>query len=156
MGLVFWRLKLGGWLGKEKGARRLMAVPLLRVAGAVRAVGSFAPRDGARYLLPCRFGGGLVAVVFDVGLGGFGGVVRGVLQMAVSGVGVMRSSFVVAGFVVLRGGTVMSCGVLVVLGGFAVMFGGLLAHVRLLIQNSDRADSRKRYAWGCEWDVNEG
>ncbi len=74
------------------------------------------------------FGGGLVAVMFDVGLGGFGGVMGGVLEMAVRGVGVVRGGFVIAGFVMLRGGAMMSRGVFMMLGGLVVMLGGLLAH----------------------------
>jgi hypothetical protein len=83
-------------------------------------------------LLACGFGGGFVAVVFDVVLGGFGGVMGGVYLMAVGRVGVVCGCFVVASFVMLRGGAVMSRGVFMMLGGFGVVLGGLLAHVDFL------------------------
>ena len=58
---------------------------------------------------------------FGVGLGGFRGVMRGVMQMALGNVGMMRSSMVIAGFMVPGGFTMMTRGVLVVLSGFVVM-----------------------------------
>jgi hypothetical protein len=60
-------------------------------------------------------------VGFGVGLGGFGSVVRGVMQMAVRDVGMVRGSMVIASFVVPGGFPMMTCGVLVVLSGFVVM-----------------------------------
>jgi hypothetical protein len=61
-------------------------------------------------------------VVFDVGLGGFGGVVRSVLMMAVREVRVVRGGFVLSRFVVLGGLLVMASCVFVMLGCCVVMF----------------------------------
>jgi hypothetical protein len=54
----------------------------------------------------------------------------GVAGMAVGGVGVMRGLLVIAGLVVLGGFAVMPGGVLVMFGGLGVMIDGVLAHVR--------------------------
>ncbi len=62
-------------------------------------------------------------VVFHVRLGGLGGVMAGVLMMAVREVGVMRGGFVLACFVMLGGFLVMARRVFVVLGCCVVVFG---------------------------------
>jgi hypothetical protein len=71
-------------------------------------------------------------VVFDVKLGGFGGVMGGVMMMAMSGVGVMRGEMMIAGFVVACGFAMMAGRVFVMLGCFVMMFGCLLGHFVLL------------------------
>jgi hypothetical protein len=69
--------------------------------------------------------GGVVAARLDV-------VMFGVAGMAVGGVGVVRRLFVIAGFVMLGGFTVVASGMLVMLGGLVVMIGvGVFAHVAL-------------------------
>jgi hypothetical protein len=55
-------------------------------------------------------------VVFDVRLGGFGGVMRSVLVMAVRQVRVMRGGFMLARFVMLGGFLVMASRVFVMFG----------------------------------------
>ena len=72
---------------------------------------------------------GLVTVMLDVLLGGLGGVVHGVVQMALGSVGVVGGYFMVAGFVVLGGFAMMPGGVFVVFGCSEMMFCGLLGHV---------------------------
>jgi hypothetical protein len=67
----------------------------------------------------------LFAVGFRVVLGGFAGVMRSMLEMAVRDVGMMRSDVVVVRFVVFGGLAMMSRGVFVVLGSFLVMLNGL-------------------------------
>jgi hypothetical protein len=67
-------------------------------------------------------------VVFDVGFGGFRGVVRGVMMMAMRQVRVMRGEMMIAGFVMARGFAMMPGSVLVVFGCFVMMLGGLLGH----------------------------
>jgi hypothetical protein len=62
-------------------------------------------------------------VVFHVRLGGLGGVVAGVLMMAVREVGVMRCGFVLACFVMLGGFLVMARRVFVMLGCCVMVFG---------------------------------
>ncbi len=61
-------------------------------------------------------------VVFDMRLGGFGGVVRSVLMMAVREMRVMRGHFVLAVFMVPGGFPVMTSRVFVMLGCCVVMF----------------------------------
>jgi hypothetical protein len=53
-------------------------------------------------------GFGLFAVVFGVGLGGFRGVVGGMVKMALRGVGVMRRGVMIASFVVFSGFAMMA------------------------------------------------
>ena len=64
-----------------------------------------------------------------------GVVMLGVAGMAVRGVGVVRRLFVVAGFVMLGGFAVMFRGMLVMLGGLVVMIDvGVFAHVALPVR----------------------
>jgi hypothetical protein len=60
----------------------------------------------------------LVGVVF----GGFGGVVSSVQPVSVGDVGVVRRSFVIAGFMVCGGFAMMGRGVFVVFRGLAMVF----------------------------------
>jgi hypothetical protein len=69
-----------------------------------------------------------LAVVFHVQFCGFAGVVGGSLVVAMSGVGVMRRFFMVAGFVVGCSFFVMACGMLVMLRSLVVMLGSFLRH----------------------------
>jgi hypothetical protein len=70
----------------------------------------------------------LPAVGFGVVLGGFGGVMRGVMEMAVSRVGVMGGNVMIAGLIVLGGLTVMSRGVFMMLSGLAMMLDRMSGH----------------------------
>jgi hypothetical protein len=67
-------------------------------------------------------------VVFDVSLRGFGGMMRGVMMMAMRQVRVMRGEMMIAGFVVARGFAMMPGSVFVMFGCFVVVLGGLLGH----------------------------
>ncbi len=67
--------------------------------------------------------------MFDVLLGRFRGVMRSVMEVALSRVGVVRRGLVIAGFVMFGGLAMMSSGVLVVLGCLGMMFCCLLGHV---------------------------
>lgn len=58
-----------------------------------------------------------------------GMVFFGVAGVAVGAVGVVRGLFVIAGFVVPGGFTVMLRGMLVMFSGLVVMFDGVFAHV---------------------------
>ncbi len=58
----------------------------------------------------------------------------GVAGVAVGAVSVVRGLFVIAGFVVLGGFTVMLGGMLVMFGGLVVMFDGVFRHVSLPVQ----------------------
>jgi hypothetical protein len=71
-------------------------------------------------------------VMLHMALRRFRRVMRGVVQMALRRMGMMRGRFVVPLLVVLRGFTVMSSCVLVVLGCLRVMFRCLLRHEVLL------------------------
>jgi hypothetical protein len=77
-------------------------------------------------------GSGFLAVMLDVLLGRFGGVVRGVMQVALSGVSVVSRSFVVTGFVMPGRFTVMPSGMLVVLCRADMVFCRLFGHVSSL------------------------
>jgi len=66
--------------------------------------------------------------VFSVQLGAFRRVMRGVVQVSLGGVRVMRGLFMVSGFVMLRGFAMMPCGVFVMLSCFVMMFGCLFGH----------------------------
>ena len=83
-------------------------------------------RAGAQ-LLAGGFGG--FAVLFGVSLGGFGGVVRRVMKMAVGDVGVMSGDVMIFFFVVPRGFAMMMRRKFVMLGSLVVMLGCLLGHV---------------------------
>ncbi len=68
----------------------------------------------------------------------------GVAGMTVSGVGVMRRLFVIAGFMMLGGLAVMASGMLVMFGGLVVMLDvGVFTHVALPVS---RLDVRTAYA----------
>jgi len=71
-------------------------------------------------------GFGLLAVRFGVGLGRFGGMVGGVVEMTLRDKGMVRSGVVIAGRMVRRGQTMMPRGVLVVFRSFFVMLDGVL------------------------------
>jgi hypothetical protein len=66
--------------------------------------------------------------MFDVSLGGFRGVVRGVMMMAMRQVRVMRGEMMIAGFVMARGFAMVARSVLMVFGCFVVVLSGLLGH----------------------------
>jgi len=70
----------------------------------------------------------VLAVRFGVMLGGFGGVMRGVVKMAVSRVSVMGGNVVIAGLIVLGGLAVMSRGVFMMLSGLAMMLDRMGGH----------------------------
>jgi hypothetical protein len=70
-----------------------------------------------------------VAVVRGVMTARLDVVMFSVAGMTVGGVGVVRRLFVIAGFVMLGGFTVVLGGMLVVFGGLVVMFDGVFAHV---------------------------
>jgi hypothetical protein len=72
-------------------------------------------------------------------LGGFGGVMRGVMKMPLSRVGVMGRSLVIAGFVMPCSFAVMTSRVFVVFGCLGVVLGCLLGHVSLLEFTAGRA-----------------
>jgi hypothetical protein len=66
---------------------------------------------------------------FGVSLGGFGGMVRRVMMMAVGDVCVMRCEVMTFFFVVPRGLAMMTRRVFVMLGSLLVMLDGVLGHV---------------------------
>ena len=70
----------------------------------------------------------LLAVCFDVGFGGFVGVMLGVDMVAVRQVCMVSGFFMIARFMVLGRFLVMMLGVSVVLRSFVVVFGSLLRH----------------------------
>ena len=70
------------------------------------------------------------AVCFGVGLGGLGGMVSGVVQMALCSVGMVRGGMVIAGLMVFGGLAMMMRGVLMVLGGLPVMLDSMARHRR--------------------------
>ena len=69
-----------------------------------------------------------MSVIGGVMLAGFFGVVRSVIQMALSDVRMVPGLLVTAGFVVIGGSLVMLCGMLVVLRRFAMMLRGIFRH----------------------------
>jgi hypothetical protein len=69
------------------------------------------------------------AVVFGVRLGGFSGVVRRVMMMAVSDVRVMRGNVMIFFFMVPRGFTVMMRREFVMLGSLLVMLDCVFGHM---------------------------
>lgn len=71
---------------------------------------------------------GRFAVVFGVKFGCFGGVMTGVMMMAIGDVGMMSGEMMIPRFMMARGFAMMACGVLVVFGCFAMMLGCLLGH----------------------------
>jgi hypothetical protein len=71
----------------------------------------------------CGFQPLFVAVVFGVHLGGFGGVVGCMVEVAMGCMGVMRRLFVVASFMVGCSFFVVVCGVLVMLRSQMMMLG---------------------------------
>jgi hypothetical protein len=73
-------------------------------------------------------GFGVFGVIVGVDFGGFGGVVCGVMKMAVGDLGVMSGEMMIAVFVVARGFAMMTCCVVVVFGCFVMMLGCLLGH----------------------------
>jgi hypothetical protein len=100
-------------------------------------------------------GFGLVAVVLGVELGSFGGVVGGVMMMAVGDMGMMGGHVVVAFPVVPCGFAMMACGMFVVFGGAMMMLGCFFGHVILLcgMRKSRAAEARVRVC--CYRGVNE-
>jgi hypothetical protein len=84
-------------------------------------------------------GFGLFAVVLDVKLRGFGGVVSSVLMMAVGEMRVMTSEMMVRSFVMLCGLAMMTRGVVVMFCCFAVMLCGFLRHESSLRNLAGRA-----------------
>jgi hypothetical protein len=86
-------------------------------------------------------GFGLFAVVFDVKLGGLGGVVSSVFMMAVGEVRVMTSEMMISSFVVFCGLAMMTCGVVVMFRCFVVML-DMLGHessLRILAVRAGRS-----------------
>jgi len=78
--------------------------------------------------------GGLdfVAVMLDVLLCGFGGVVSGVMQVALRSVSVVGGGLVIAVFVMHGSFAMMTSCVFVMFRCFGVMFRGLLRHLSSL------------------------
>lgn len=60
--------------------------------------------------------------------GGFAGVVRGVVKMALGNECMVCTNVMIASFMTGSGFAMMASGVLVVLGGFAVMLNGMNGH----------------------------
>jgi hypothetical protein len=86
----------------------------------------------------------VLAVMGGVVTARLGVVMFGVAGMTVRGMGVVRRLFVIAGLVMLGGFAVMFCGMLVMLGGLVVMidvgvflgvFLGVFAHVALPVRS---------------------
>ena len=65
----------------------------------------------------------VLGVLVGVGLGGFGGVVCGVMKMAVCDLSVMSGEVMIAVFVVARGFAIMVGCVVMVFSCFVVMLG---------------------------------
>jgi len=65
-----------------------------------------------------------LAVMLDVMLGGFGGVMAGMGAMAAGGVGMMRRDLVIVLLIMLGGFAVMARGLFMMLGGAVVMVAG--------------------------------
>ena len=77
----------------------------------------------------------MLAVMGGVVAARLGVVMFGVAGVTMRGVGVVRRLFVIAGFVMLGGFAVMFCGMLVMLGGLVVMIDvGVFAHVALPVR----------------------
>jgi hypothetical protein len=70
----------------------------------------------------------LPSVIFDMRLGCFGSVMRGMFMVTASEVSVMRCSLVLSCFVVLGGFLVMACRIFVMFCGLVMMFHYLLRH----------------------------
>jgi hypothetical protein len=79
-------------------------------------------------LLVCVRGFRLLSVSFGVQLRGFASMMRCMLCVALRGVRVMRSRFMVSSLVMLSGFAVMLRGVVMMLGGLAVMVRSFLGH----------------------------
>jgi hypothetical protein len=77
-----------------------------------------------------------MSVVGGVMLAGFFGVMRSVVQMALGDVGMVPGLLMTAGFVVIRGGLVMLCSMLVVFRCFAMMLRGIFRHLEILLEPS--------------------
>jgi hypothetical protein len=69
-----------------------------------------------------------VAVMLNVQLGGFGGVMVGVMIVSGCAMGVVGSLLVVAGLVALRGLAMVLGSLFVVLGGVQMMLSGVFRH----------------------------
>ena len=94
--------------------------PALNLCDGTGAVWSAELRAGRLRLLP---------VMLRVILGGFRGVVQGMVKVALSGVGVVGCGLVVTRFVMLGRFAMMPCSVLVMFGCLDVMLCCLLGHV---------------------------
>jgi hypothetical protein len=85
-----------------------------------------------------------VAVQFGVVTAGLGMMLFGVAGVTVRGVGVVRRLFMIAGFMVPGGFTVMLRGMLVVFRSLVMMFDvGVFAHVTLPVMVRSRSGVRK-------------
>ena len=71
----------------------------------------------------------MLTVMLGVMTARLGMMFFGVAGVTMRGVGVVRRLFVIAGFVVFGGFTMMLGGMLVMFGGLVVMFDGVFAHV---------------------------
>jgi hypothetical protein len=105
-------------------SRHTSAAPL----EGVRRSGVGALREVA---LGCLSTGGLggFTMRFGVSLGGFRGMVRRMMMMAVGDVRVMRGEVMIFFFVMLRGFAMMTGRVLMMLGSLVVMLDCMLGHV---------------------------
>jgi hypothetical protein len=83
-----------------------------------------------RELLICR--AGYFAVVLCVSLGGFSGVMSGMVMMAIGHMRMMRGHMMVTGFVMARRFAMMPRGVFVVFGCFVMMLGCFSGHLCFL------------------------
>jgi hypothetical protein len=83
--------------------------------------------------------------MLDVQLGGLRGVMRGMVNMALRGVRVVRRRFMVVSFVMYCGFAMVTSRMLMMFGRFVVMFCRLLGHESssLILVNGA--------AWGCHW-----
>jgi hypothetical protein len=68
------------------------------------------------------------AVVFDVRLCGFDGVVRGVMMMAAREVGMMRGEMMIVRFVWICRFAMMTCRVVMMFGCFVMMLNSVSGH----------------------------
>jgi hypothetical protein len=105
-----------------------------------------APNPGCGEVTLLRGSLGFVSVVLDVKFGGFRRVMRGVMQMALRAVSMMRGGFVIAVLVVAGGFAMVSRGVLVVLGGFVMMLCGVLRHGCSPVRLRGGDSNRRSYA----------
>ncbi len=83
-------------------------------------------------------------VVLDVSLRGLSSVMRRVVRVAMSEVGVVCGLLVVTGFVVFGGFLVMPSSVLVMFGGLVMVFGCLIGHEDLLVREATPAGMKSR------------